>query len=144
MITSNFFAISAGMIPAHAVGTNSTSTPMSSATLVATSISKPTSSPFLLRIAQGTKVDIPTRSVPRFFTCSTTLSLLSVCCTFCACALAPTSADSISARSARPSTLFTFMFFRLLFDIDKCNYLRTRIRCSNQLTQRDSVTVIAR
>ena len=65
MITSNFFANRAGMMPSHAVGTNSTLRPESAAKRFATSISKPISSPCLLRIAQGTNVDIPTRNVPR-------------------------------------------------------------------------------
>ena len=53
------------MIPSHAVGMNSISRPASDARRLATSISKPTSSPCLLRMAQGTKVDTPTRMVPR-------------------------------------------------------------------------------
>ncbi|CSB35493.1 Uncharacterised protein [Vibrio cholerae] len=65
MITSNFLASRAGIMPSHAVGTNSTCQPESAAKRLATSISKPISSPCLSRIAQGTKVDIPTRSVPR-------------------------------------------------------------------------------
>ena len=62
------------MIPDHFVGMNSASTPMSWATRLATSISKPTKFPDLSCIAQGTKVDMPTRSTPRFITCSCMLS----------------------------------------------------------------------
>ena len=74
MITSNLPASKAGMIPSQAVGTNSAATPMSAASFLATSISKPTSSPFLSRIAHGTNVDMPTFSAPRFLIVSMTLS----------------------------------------------------------------------
>ena len=77
IMTSNLPVSSAGMMPDHLVGTNSTLTPMSSARRVATSISKPISLPVLSFMAQGTKVDMPTRSTPRWITCSTTLSWLS-------------------------------------------------------------------
>ena len=62
------------MMPSHAVGTKSTPTPMSSANCFATSISKPISSPFLSRIAQGTKVARPIRRSPRFLIVSSALS----------------------------------------------------------------------
>ncbi len=66
------------MIPAHLVGTNSTLTPISAARRLATSISNPTSCPLLSFMAQGTKVDIPTLSTPRFMTCSMVLSAASL------------------------------------------------------------------
>ena len=79
IMTSNFFASRAGIIPDHAVGTNWILTPMSAATCVATSISKPMRSPFLSRMAHGTNVDMPTRSVPRFLISSITLAAASSC-----------------------------------------------------------------
>src|SRR4051812_28652845 len=66
MITSNLPAKRAGIMPLQAVGWKSTLTPRSSATFFATSISNPMSSPLFERIAQGTKVALPTTSVPRF------------------------------------------------------------------------------
>jgi hypothetical protein len=48
------------------VGTNSALTPMSRASLLATSISNPIRLPFLSFMAQGTKVDIPTLRTPFF------------------------------------------------------------------------------
>src|SRR5215207_9546830 len=74
MMTSNLPARRAGMIPLQAVGWKSTLTPMSSATFFATSISKPMRSPLLERMAQGTKVALPTTNVPRFLITSITLS----------------------------------------------------------------------
>ncbi len=62
------------MIPDHFVGMNSALTPMSRAMRLATSISKPMKFPDLSCIAQGTKVDIPTRRTPRFITCSSMAS----------------------------------------------------------------------
>ena len=81
MMTSNFPAISAGMIPAHFVGTSWSSTPRSLARRFATSISKPTNSPFLSCMAHGTNEENPTRSTPRL----TTSSIMDVCASF-ACA----------------------------------------------------------
>src|SRR3954447_11849780 len=66
MMTSNLPARRAGMMPLQAVGWKSTLTPRSSATFFATSISNPMSSPLFDRMAQGTKVALPTTSVPRF------------------------------------------------------------------------------
>ena len=62
------------MIPDNFVGMNSGLTPMSRARRLATSISKPMKFPDLSCIAQGTKVDIPTLSTPRFITCSSMAS----------------------------------------------------------------------
>jgi len=73
MMMSNLPVRRAGMMPDHLVGTNSTCTPMSSATRRATSISKPMYSPSLSFMAQGTKVSNPTRSTPRSITWSSTL-----------------------------------------------------------------------
>src|SRR4029077_6862603 len=64
-IRSNLAAIKAGMMPSNAVGTRSTSTPMSFAICFETSTSNPMSSPVLSRIAHGTKVESPTRRRPR-------------------------------------------------------------------------------
>ena len=67
------------MIPDHLVGMNSTATPMSSASLLATSISNPTRLPVLSFIAQGLKVDMPTRSTPLLSTVSSVLLLMITC-----------------------------------------------------------------
>ena len=72
---------------------------MSSATFLATSISKPINSPCLLRIAHGTKVDMPTINLPRFLIVSITLSEVSCC--WVSPAKAPVYAGSISNRPNR-------------------------------------------
>ena len=85
------------MIPSQAVGMNSISTSMSDASFFATSISKPTSSPFLSRIAHGTNVDMPTFSAPRFLIVSMTLSDESCCWALCAAAPVATAMPSTAA-----------------------------------------------
>ncbi len=57
-------------MPSQLVGTSCSSTPKSSASFLATSISKPMYSPFLSCIAQGTNVENPTRSAPLSITAS--------------------------------------------------------------------------
>ena len=74
MITSNLPASKAGMMPSQAVGTNSTSTPMSAANLRPTSGSKPIKSPFGARIDQGMKIDRPILITPCRLIDSMTLS----------------------------------------------------------------------
>ena len=74
MMTSNLPASSAGMIPSKAVGTNSTSTPMSSASLRPTSGSNPINSPFNARIDHGVNVDRPILITPCRLMDSITLS----------------------------------------------------------------------
>ena len=114
MITSNLPAIRAGMIPAQAVGTNSMSTSMSAATFFATSISKPTSSPFLSRMAQGTKVDMPTLSAPRFLMVSMTLSDESACCALWATAPVATARPSTAAIPSFNPASVSLIAFSLL------------------------------
>ena len=97
MMTSNLPVRRAGIIPDHFVGTNSTLTPMSFATRLATSISKPMSYPVLSFMAQGTNVDMPTRSTPRLSTCSMVLSEMSCCCIFPANALLQRAKDKDAA-----------------------------------------------
>ena len=81
MITSNLFAIRDGMMASKAVGTRSTDTPMSFASLAETSISKPIHWPCLSRIAQGMKLPKPTTNLPRFLMLSKVLS----CCASAGC-----------------------------------------------------------
>ncbi len=73
---------------------------MSAATFVATSTSKPTSSPFRLRIAHGSKVETPTFSAPRFWIVSMTLS--PVRCGPAHCARSPAATPSVRRRDERP------------------------------------------
>ena len=72
MMTSNLPASRAGMMPSQLVGTSWHFTPRSLASLSATSISKPMYLPSLSCMAQGTKDEKPTRSVPRCTTFSMT------------------------------------------------------------------------
>ena len=74
MMTSNLPDTSAGMIPSQAVGMNSTSTPISSASWRPTSSSKPIRSPFLSRMDHGTNSDRPILMTPRCLMVSITLS----------------------------------------------------------------------
>ena len=74
MMASNLPATRAGMIPSQDVTRNSASTPMSSASCLPTSSSKPMSSPVLSRIDHGTKSERPILITPRFLMVSMTLS----------------------------------------------------------------------
>src|SRR5580698_2081303 len=68
-MTSNFPACKPAMIPLHSVGMNCTLTPSLAATAFATSTSKPSSSPALLRESNGGYVPSrPTLSTPACFT----------------------------------------------------------------------------
>ena len=115
-------------MPSHAVGTNSTFQPESSARRFATSISKPTRSPCLLRIAQGTKVDIPTRSEPR----SLILSRLGV-------SEAKVGKLTANAKSAVMADLNSFM---LIFPY--CVRQLAPSLCSSQAAMAESERVNAR
>ena len=109
MITSNLPVRRAGMMPDHLVGTNSTLTPMSLAKRVATSISKPTNLPVLSFMAQGTKVEKPTRSTPLFKTCSTVDSWVS--CWRRSWARAGAAKARVRIRAARMPKLKTLRVF---------------------------------
>ena len=112
MIRSNLPVSNAGISPDHSVGTNSTLTPRSSATLVATSISNPRSTPSLSLKDQGTKMLKPTRMTPRLVMPVTRSSLA-------AASLAPpqeASAPSAVKTTARiTSHLKVLPIFRILY-----------------------------
>ena len=118
------------MMPLQAVGWKSTLTPRSSATFFATSISNSMSSPLFERMAQGTKVALPTTSVPRFLIVS----------------MSPSCA---AAAAAAPSTN-TIAESHLVIDRTTCPSLlppayRLRLnRASTKPAANDSVTVRAR
>ena len=129
MITSNSPATRAGMSPSQGVGTNSIPTPMSPATFFATSISNPTSSPFLFRIAQGTKIDMPALSTPRFLIVSTTLP--DTGCFGSSCAAAPaatatTSAAAMTSFHTAPVHLTALSLLPWRRNWEKYEYVRAR------------------